>query len=122
MPVTLERPLWEGRRDRIPSVSCLCRLESGAILVAGVVLASGIQPSSVSAQADGAPFQVDSFSQIKIEGARHANNTIGSPVSVSVSGPESEIANLKVLVGFNTLEIKPNDDDKRFAGRISTIT
>lgn len=89
--------------------------KAGAVLAAGVVLAGGVQLSPVSAQADGTPFQVDSFSQIQIEGAGHAIITVGSPASVTVSGPESEIGNLQVQVWFNTLEIEPNDDDNRSA-------
>jgi len=88
----------------------------GSVLGASALLAGAIQLAPVAAQGDGTPFQVDSFSQLQIEGGGHAIVTIGSPASVTVSGPDSEISNLQVQVWFNTLEIEPNNDDNRSAG------
>lgn len=90
-------------------------LKVGAILGAGVLMAGTVQFAPVAAQTDGTPFQVGDFSQLQIEGAGHAIVTIGSPASVTVSGPEAEISNLQVQVWFNTLEIEPNDDNNRAA-------
>ncbi len=66
----------------------------------------------VAAKAEGTPFQVDSFSQLQIEGGGHAIITTGSPAAVSISGPEAQISNLQVQVWFNTLEVEPEDDDQ----------
>jgi hypothetical protein len=90
-------------------------LKLGSIVGAGALLVGAIQLAPVSAQTDGTSFPVDDFSQLQIEGAGHAIITIGSPASVTVSGPEGEISNLQVQVWFNTLEIEPNDDDNRAA-------
>ncbi len=87
----------------------------GAVVSASAVMAGVLYLTPVSAQTDGTPFQVDSFSQIQIEGGGHAIITIGSPAAVTVSGPEAEISNLQVQAWFNTLEIEPNDDDNRGA-------
>lgn len=88
----------------------------GGALAAALVLSAGIGYGAVSAQADGTPFQVGDFNQLQIEGAGHAIITIGSPASVTVSGPQDQISNLQVQVWFNTLEIEPNDDDNSSAG------
>lgn len=88
----------------------------GMVLGASALLAGVIQAVPVTAQTDGTSFPVDAFSQLQIEGAGHAIITIGSPASVTVSGPEGEISNLQVQVWFNTLEIEPNDDDNNSAG------
>jgi hypothetical protein len=90
-------------------------LKLGSIVGAGALLVGAVQLAPASAQADGTSFPVDTFSQLQIEGAGHAIITIGSPASVTVSGPESEISNLQVQVWFNTLEIEPNDEDNRAA-------
>ncbi len=87
-----------------------------SILGAGALLAGAFQFAPVAAQSDGTAFQVDSFSQVQIEGAGHAIITIGSPASVTVSGPKAEISNLQVQVWFNTLEIEPNNDNNNTAG------
>ena len=91
----------------------VCGLASAGALLAGAL---GLGAAPASAQSNGTPFPVDSFSQLQIEGAGHAIITIGSPASVSVSGSEAEVSNLQVQVWFNTLEIEPNDDDNRSAG------
>ncbi len=88
----------------------------GSVVGAGALLAGAMHLAPVAAQTDGTPFQVDSFSQLQIQGGGHAIITIGSPASVTVSGPEAEIANLQVQTYFNTLEIEPNDDDNNSAG------
>jgi hypothetical protein len=85
-------------------------------LAAATVLMAGVGNGAVSAQADGTPFQVSDFNQLQIEGAGHAIITIGSPASVTVSGPDDQISNLQVQVWFNTLEIEPNDDDNHSSG------
>lgn len=85
--------------------------KSASILGAGVVLIGALQSAPAAAQTGGTPFKVDSFSQVQIEGAGHAIITIGSPASVTVSGPDAEISNLQVQVWFNTLEIEPNNDN-----------
>ena len=87
--------------------------KAGAVLGVSALMAGWVHLVPVSAQTDGTPFQVDSFSQIQIEGGGHAVITIGSPAAVTVSGSEAEISNLQVQVWFNTLEIEPNDDDNR---------
>ena len=89
--------------------------KAGVVLGASALMAGTVHLAPVSAQADGTPFQVDTFSQIQIEGGGHAIITIGSPAAVTVSGPEAEISNLQVQVWFNTLEIEPNNDDNRGA-------
>lgn len=87
--------------------------KTATVLGAGALFAGALHLAPVAAQTDGTPFQVDSFSQLQIEGGGHAIITIGSPASVTVSGPEGEISNLQVQVWFNTLEIEPNDDDNQ---------
>ncbi len=88
----------------------------GAVLGAGALLAGAIQLAPVAAQSEGTAFQVDSFSQLQIQGGGHAIITIGSPAAVSISGSDAEIANLQVQVWFNTLEIDPEDDDASSTG------
>jgi hypothetical protein len=105
---------WRETRRENSMKSKMCKL--GSIVGAGALLVGAVQLAPVSAQGDGTSFPVDTFSQLQIEGAGHAIITIGSPASVTVSGPESEISNLQVQVWFNTLEIEPNDDDNRAAG------
>jgi hypothetical protein len=90
--------------------------KAGSMLGVGALLAAAVQLAPAGAQGDGTPFNVGDFSQLQIEGAGHAIITIGSPASVSVTGPESEISNLQVQVWFNTLEIEPNNDNNRSAG------
>jgi hypothetical protein len=93
------------------SIGRIGTIAAGAALLLGVA-----HGGVVSAQGDGTPFTVGDFNQLQIEGAGHAIITIGSPASVSVSGPENEVSNLQVQVWFNTLEIEPNDDDNRSSG------
>jgi hypothetical protein len=87
----------------------------GSVFVGAILLAGAVHTAPVTAQPEGTSFPVDAFSQPQIEGGGHAIITIGSPASVTVSGPETEMANLQVQVWFNTLEIEPNDDDNRTA-------
>lgn len=86
------------------------------MMAAAALLTMGVGSGVTLAQTDGTPFEVTDFNQLQIEGAGHAIITIGSPASVTVSGPQDQISNLQVQVWFNTLEIEPNDDDNQSAG------
>jgi hypothetical protein len=90
-------------------------LPIGSFFAGAILLAGALHIAPAAAQSDGTSFPVDAFSQLQIEGGGHAIIAIGSPASVTVSGPEAEVANLQVQVWFNTLEIEPNDDDNRNA-------
>lgn len=83
----------------------------GAFASAAALIATCATFTPGKAQADGTPFQVDTFSSIQIEGGGHAVITIGEPASVTVSGSQKDIEQLQVQVWFGTLEIEPENDD-----------
>lgn len=95
------------------------RLFRFAAVAAATALFAGTALGGVSfAQDSGTAFQVTDFDQLQIEGAGHAIITIGSPASVSVSGPADAIANLQVQVWFDRLEIEPNNDNMSNASQL----
>ncbi len=95
----------------------------GSVAGAAALVATMVSFSPGHAQADGTPFQVDTFSNIQIEGGGHAIITIGEPASVTVSGSQNDIGQLQVQVWFGTLEIEPeNDEDNKKSDLVYHIT